>query len=73
MQRWNENGLYLLTPEEFEKIPEGTELTCIDGSISVKGKDIIDTDTRFGHMAFGVNDPWNHPLKHLFLLFKLMQ
>ena len=72
MAPWDEE-LYLFTPEEFEQLPNGTELFSInkgDRSV-VKGKDIIDMDTRFGHLAFGVKDPWNHPLKDLFLLFKL--
>lgn len=74
MQLWNEyTGLYLFTPEEYGKLPDGTELTCIDRTTSVKGKDYIDLDTRFGHLAYGVKDPWNHPLKDLFLIFKLVQ
>jgi hypothetical protein len=39
----------------------------------IKGVDKIDMDTRWGHIAYGVNDPWNHPLKDLFLVFKLKQ
>lgn len=74
MQLWSEEtNLYLFTPEEYEQLPDGCELTCIDGSKEVKGIDKIDMDTRFGHTAFGVNDPWNHPLKDLFLVFKLKQ
>jgi hypothetical protein len=73
MQLWSEEGLYLFTPDEYEQLPDGCELTCIDGSKEVKGKDYIDMDTRFGHTAFGVRDPWNHPLKDLFLIFKLKE
>lgn len=74
MQRWSEeSGLYLFTVEEFNRLPAGVELTCIDNTIAVKGKDEIDLDVRFGHIAFGVKDPWNHPLKDIFLVFKLMQ
>jgi hypothetical protein len=73
MQLWNEDGLYLFTPEEYERLPDGTELSCIDNSVAVKGTDKIDMDTRFYHIAYGVKDPWNHPLKDLFLIFKLMQ
>lgn len=70
MVPWDDK-LYLLTPEEFDQVPDGTELTCIDGETAIKGKDTIDQDIRFGHIAYGVNDPWNHPLKDLFLCFKL--
>jgi hypothetical protein len=72
MQKWDEN-LYLFTPEEIERIPDGTVLTCIDFGTAIKGKDHIDMDTRYGYTAFGVKDPWNHPLKDLFLIFKLME
>lgn len=74
MQRWSEEtDLYLFTPEEYEQLPDGIELTCIDNTTSIKGKDYIDMDTRFGYTAFGVKDPWNHPLKDKFLIFKLVQ
>ena len=72
MAPWD-HELYLFTPEEFEQLPDGTELFSInkvDKSV-VKGEHNIDMDTRFGHIAYGVKDPWNHPLKDLFLLFKL--
>ena len=72
MQKWDDD-LYLFTPEELAKIPDGTVLTCIDGEESVKGKDHIDMDTRFGCTAYGVKDPWNHPLKDLFLIFKIIE
>lgn len=72
MHPWDEK-LCLFTPEEFEQLPDGTELTSISGGTKVKGKDYIDMDTRFGHIAYGVHDPWNHPLKDLFLVFKLKQ
>ncbi len=72
MVQWDDK-LYLLTPEEFEQLPDGIELTCIDNTKAVKSKDIIDQDVRFGHLAYGVTDPWNHPLKDLFLIFKLVQ
>lgn len=75
MHPWDDfdDGLCLFTPEEFEQLPDGTELICIDGDIAIKGKDEIDLDTRFGHIAWGVKDPWNHPLKDLFLMFKIKQ
>jgi len=72
MAPWD-HELYLFTPEEFEQLPDGTELYSIVSNDRpvVKGRDNIDMDTRFGHIAYGVKDPWNHPLKDLFLLFKL--
>ncbi len=75
MLPWEEEGLYLFTPEEFEQLPDGTVLECImkDDDPVIKGKDYIDMDTRFGHIAYGITDPWNHPLKDLFLIFKLKQ
>ncbi len=74
MQRWSEeSGLYLFTPEEYEQLPDGIELTCIDATKAVKGKDYIDLDVRFGYIAYGVTDPWNHPLKDKFLVFKLVE
>lgn len=74
MQLWSkETDLYLFTPEEYEQLPYGFELTCIDGTTSKKDIDKVDGDTRFGHLAFGVTDPWNHPHKDLFLVFKLKQ
>ena len=72
MHPWDET-LELFTPEEYEQLPDGVELTSISGDTKVKGKDDIDMDTRFGHIAYGVKDPWNHPLKDLFLIFKLKQ
>jgi len=72
MVKWEED-LFLLTPNEFDQLPNGIELKCIDGKTYTKGKDYIDQDTRYGHLAFGIEDPWNHELKHLFLVFKLKQ
>lgn len=74
MQPWNEE-LWLFTPEEFEQLPDGTGLYSImaDDPEVFKGRDEIDLDTRFGHIAYGVKDPWNHPLKDLFLIFKIKQ
>lgn len=72
MAPWDDK-LYLFTPEEYEQLPDGTELTCINGETAIKGKDTIDQDTRFGLLGYGVKDPWNHPLKDLFLVFKLKQ
>jgi hypothetical protein len=74
MKLWSEeSNLYLFTPEEFAQLPSCFELTCIDGSTAYKGVDNVVCDTRFGHLAFGVVDPWNHPMKDLFLMFKLKE
>lgn len=71
MQLWNEDGLYLFTREEYNQLPDGTELTSINGKLKTKGIDYIDMDVRSGYIAYGVQDPWNHPLKDLFLIFTL--
>lgn len=75
MKLWSEEtNLYLFTPEEFKQLPDGIDLDCITvGKKATKGIDYIDLDTRFGHIAYGVKDPWNHPLKELFLIFKLKE
>jgi len=77
MQRWDDgkNPLWLLTREEFDQLPDGTELQSISCSkyIWVKGRDYINSDMRFGHLAFGVRDLDNHPQKHLLLQFLLKQ
>lgn len=75
MYKWNSdpNGLVLFTKEEFDKLPDGMEFTSIGGVTAIKGKDYIDMNTRFGHLAYGVKDIWNHPQKDWFLIFKLTQ
>lgn len=70
MQRWDDK-LWLLTVNEFEKIPDGTVLTCIDGTTATKGTDDIDTDTRMGHIAYGIVDPLNHPLRDQLMFFRI--
>lgn len=75
MQRWSaETDLYLFTPEELKQLPDGIELTSINRKTLIKGEDTIQwDDVRFGYTAYGVTDPWNHPLKDIFLIFKLVQ
>jgi len=76
MQKWSNedsNPLWLITKEEFDRLPTGIELECINGKKYVKGIDNIDDDTRYGHLAYGVRDPFNHKEKDLFLIFKLVQ
>jgi hypothetical protein len=70
MAPWDEK-LFLLTEEELNELPDGIVLTSIMGDTAVKGKDYIDTDSRFGHTAYGITDPFNHPLKELFIKFRL--
>ena len=72
MHLWNEEtGLHLLTAAEFNMLPNGFVLTCIDGEECTKGVDYIDLDTRFGHLAYGVIDPAHHPETELLLWIKL--
>lgn len=76
MHRWDDKGddtLWLITPEELTKIPNGAILDCIDGKQYTVGVDEIDLDTRRGHLAYGIRNPFNHELKHIFLLFALSQ
>ena len=57
MMLWDDVGgeqLWLLTPLEFSKLPDGTKLTFIDGKKAIKGKNYIDQDTRFGQIAWGL-------------------
>jgi len=71
MQRWDDN-LWLLTTDEFNEIPDGTVLTCIDGTTATKGVDEIDMDTRLGYLAYGIVDPANHPLSEQLLFFRMV-
>lgn len=50
------NKIYLITPEEYKKLPDGTKLIDIFGETFIKGIDIIDQDTRFGYIAFGLKN-----------------
>lgn len=70
MKPWDEH-LYLFTLAEYELLPDGFELACIDGTKQTKGKDYIDLDTRFGYIAYGINDPHNHPESELLTLIRL--
>ena len=66
-----EKPLWLFTQKEFDELPDGTVLECIDQTFATKGVDYIDNDTRFGYLAYGVRDPFGHELKNLFLTFML--
>jgi hypothetical protein len=46
--------LWLLTPDEYDLLPDGVTLVCIDGKTGVKGIDYIDQDTRAGYIAWGL-------------------
>lgn len=70
MNKWDDT-LTLFTPDEFDRIPDGTVLISINGDSKIKGVDYIDMDTRFGHIAWGVHDPMTHPLRELFMQFAL--
>lgn len=66
MVSWD-GKLWLFTPEELVRLPDGIQLTCINGEAVIKGLDYIDDDTRAGHLAYGVQDPFQHELKDLFM------
>ena len=71
MRRWD-STLWLITPEEYSKVPDGTVLHCIDSCDYTKGVDQIDMDTRGGLIAYGFLQPLiEHPLSELLLTFKL--
>lgn len=46
--------LLLLTQEQLDALPDGTELVSILGENVVKGTDYIDGDTRGGWLAYGM-------------------
>jgi hypothetical protein len=53
MNPWKDD-LWLLTEAELEVVPPGTVLTSIFGDKVTVGTDYIDTDTRFGYIAYGL-------------------
>lgn len=70
MVRWDKD-LWLFTVSEFDQLPNGIELECVDGTKAVKGQDYIDLDTRAGHIAYGVRNPENHDEAELFTVLML--
>jgi hypothetical protein len=58
--RWSDqqqdDPLWLLTPAEFDLLPDGTVLVGIGGQTKVKGAEYIDQDTRYGFIAWGLLD-----------------
>jgi hypothetical protein len=69
--RWqiNQTGefIILFTPDQFNNLPDGIELTNIFGSKYIKGTDYIDLDTRFGFLAYGIpEDEFNSEIDPTF-------
>lgn len=64
------NGVDLITPAHFRRLPKGTRLLCFDDrNVYVKGRDEISLDTRGGFIAFGFptrssdNKPYEGPFR----------
>lgn len=55
MIQWDEK-LKLLTPAEFNRLPDGIVLTSINGNLHIKGISPIDMDTRGGVLAYGIQE-----------------
>ena len=53
-RKWGENGLYLIPECFYDLLPVGIELTSIMGNKVVFDGSNIDTDTRFGLLAYGI-------------------
>ena len=72
MQKWDDE-LWLLTPEEYTLFKPGTRLQSINNTFVTIGEDVIDQDTRFGCIAFGLTKELvrEQGLEHDFLLFLL--
>ena len=71
MAPWDESGLWLFTPKELDSLPDGTELETISGNKEIKGVNELDYETRFGHTAYGIRNPFEHELKALFIEWRL--
>jgi hypothetical protein len=71
MRRWDNENLWLLTPKEFDQLPDGTELACINGNQVIKGQDHIDRYTIYGHLAYGIKNPRQHKESELLAVFML--
>ena len=50
---WDESGLLLIPRRLYKNVPFGTKLLSINGETKIKGKHMIDQDTRGGFLAFG--------------------
>jgi len=76
MKLWDIVGdgpLWLLTPEEFTEVPDGTVLLSISDNTRVKGKDYIDDDIRGGCIAYGLTPAMaeSQGLMPQFIIWKL--
>ncbi len=80
MQKWGEENYYLLTNEELDRLPNDTIVETPGGSaIAIKDikplfraeSHLIYRESGIGYVEYGIRDPWNHPLKDLFLVFLL--
>lgn len=71
MIKWNDT-LWLLTEEELDELPDGTELMSINNRIERKNPD-LDRDTRFGVLAYGLTEEliMQQGLKDRVLLWKI--
>jgi hypothetical protein len=60
---WDDSGLLLIPLWLWSLVPDGMELTCINGKKAVKGKDDINLDHRSGCLAYGFvpKEVTNHP------------
>ena len=69
MLKWDDekDPLWLITPEEFELLPDGLELECISGHKMIKGKDYFDDDTRFGCLAYGIRESFKQANTEMFV------
>ena len=58
----------LLTPEEYQDLPDDIVLISISGEKKIKGVDYVDQDTRGGFLAWGLfKDPnSNGPITMVF-------
>ena len=63
--------IYLVTPEEFESILDGTELVSITGERVIKGKDRIDGSVQAGYLAFGLPTMIHVGTRHRFREWKI--
>lgn len=74
MMKWKDEGansLFLFHINEYNHLPDGIELECINRTKKIKGVDYIDLDTRAGYIAYGVRNIATHKHKDLLLLFLL--
>jgi hypothetical protein len=74
---------YCLTLSEIKRLPEDTILESSDGKSHLLAGEVESTVTGISGFAlsnngellfnYGIRDPWNHPLKDLFLIFKIIE